>query len=301
MSEPNPAEFLPDIVESMESGVYVVDCARKVLYWNSAAEAISGYRRQEIVGRACANDMLAHCGSKDEAACCEQGCPFTESLRNGRPSVRELYLRHQAGYRIPVRLKVIPLRDAHGRVVALAQVFERREAERDRCTMPALPGARDPITGLPSHEFTEAFLHIRLRALAESGEDFGVILARICELHHFQSRYGSEAAHSILRVVSQTLQNALHGGDLLGRWEEDSFLALVERHNPLSLRQLSERLQRLVELSAIPWWGLRTSVNIISREAQARAGDTVELLLARLQHEHAPDAALVEPAGKAAD
>ena len=55
----NPRVF-ETAVDSLDVGVYLVDCHRKIVYWNRGAERISGYLRQDVTGRFCRDDILVH-------------------------------------------------------------------------------------------------------------------------------------------------------------------------------------------------------------------------------------------------
>jgi len=39
------------VLESLPNGVYVVDTERRILFWNDGAEQITGYLRQDVIGR----------------------------------------------------------------------------------------------------------------------------------------------------------------------------------------------------------------------------------------------------------
>lgn len=41
------------LLDQMEEGIYIVDCDRRILYWNGGAERITGYYAHDIVGRLC--------------------------------------------------------------------------------------------------------------------------------------------------------------------------------------------------------------------------------------------------------
>ena len=118
----NPA-ILRGFADKFPFGFYVVDPERTILYWNEAAERITGYHAQEVVGRCCADDLLVHCGPQGGALCATDGCPFTFTLRDGKPAEEHLYLRHKEGQRIPVRILALPMLDAHGAIVAIAELF----------------------------------------------------------------------------------------------------------------------------------------------------------------------------------
>jgi PAS domain S-box-containing protein len=48
------------IVEIINEGLYIVNKDRVITYWNNAAERISGFAADEVVGRSCADDILKH-------------------------------------------------------------------------------------------------------------------------------------------------------------------------------------------------------------------------------------------------
>jgi PAS domain S-box-containing protein len=51
------------IFESLNDGLYFVDRDRVITYWNKAAEKISGFTAEEVVGRPCSDNILNHVDS----------------------------------------------------------------------------------------------------------------------------------------------------------------------------------------------------------------------------------------------
>jgi len=52
------AEIFRAALESLQTGVCVVDHDRKISYWNDGAEKITGYLRQDVLGRFCGDILL---------------------------------------------------------------------------------------------------------------------------------------------------------------------------------------------------------------------------------------------------
>lgn len=46
-------ELLQKIVDEAPQGIYVLDAERKIVFWSAGAERITGYSREEMVGRHC--------------------------------------------------------------------------------------------------------------------------------------------------------------------------------------------------------------------------------------------------------
>ena len=57
------------VIENLYEGVFFVDKTRKLTYWNSGSEKISGYTAREILGKQCMNNILSHIDYCDNKLC----------------------------------------------------------------------------------------------------------------------------------------------------------------------------------------------------------------------------------------
>ena len=95
---PEDSDFYKNIIDNLYDGVYFVDRERVITYWNKGAERITGYKAKEVMGRACAHNILIHVDgagqphrpSRDERAVRRQatGAACGHSVRDGRDSPR---------------------------------------------------------------------------------------------------------------------------------------------------------------------------------------------------------------------
>ena len=46
------------VLDGLETGVYIVDRSRRIRFWNEGAEQITGYLRQDVVGRLLRDHLL---------------------------------------------------------------------------------------------------------------------------------------------------------------------------------------------------------------------------------------------------
>ena len=46
------------IIDCLNDGVYVCDRDRRIVFWSKAAERITGWRSEDVLGRACLEDIL---------------------------------------------------------------------------------------------------------------------------------------------------------------------------------------------------------------------------------------------------
>jgi len=110
-------------LDSLQTGVYLVGCSGKILFWNDGAERITGFRRHEVIGRSCRENILAHCNEK-HCVLCGIACPLTGTMHEGKASDARVFFRHKAGHRVPVHVRAVPVRDQKGSIVGMAESFD---------------------------------------------------------------------------------------------------------------------------------------------------------------------------------
>jgi len=283
-----PLELNPDIfravLESLPIGVYLTDLKRQIAFWNTSAEKITGYLGQEVIGRSCHDNLLMHC-DENQVALCGDACPLSQTMQDGRPREASIFLRHKEGQRIPVRVHSVPVRDEFGAIIGAAEFFEERSL-RDynaRCTHVRTDVSLDDVTEIPDRRAIEAQLIAALEGLASSEASFGVLSIAIDNLDHLRHIDGRQAVNAVFYAVAQTLQAGTRPEDLVGRWSEERFAALVVCPDADGLRSCAERLKRLVALAAVPWWGDRLSVTVSMAGTMARLDDTAVSLFERAE------------------
>ena len=126
--------------------------------------------------------------------------------------------------------------------------------------------------------------HLRetLGTFAEIQVPFGVVCLEPHELNQFRARYGQEAATSMLLVLARTLRNAVWPTDFVGRWSAGRFLVILVGCGEAAMQTISDRMLMLMASVTIEWWGEELSVAVSMGRTVARAGDTIESLVARV-------------------
>ncbi len=199
---------------------YLVDPARRIVFWNRAAEQFTGFLRQQILGRFCADgDLLVHCDDAG-ANLCHAGCPLAGTLADGRRRAQRVYLRHAEGYRLPVLVRAAPLLNPDGSIAGAIEVFHAAPAEP-----PPPPNA------------------------------YGVIWFEIDAWERVLHTYGHDGARLLVRAVAKTLLHCVGRAGTVARWGNHAFVTVVAGVPGFPLEAEVSRLLRLLEQTRIPWWG----------------------------------------------
>jgi GGDEF domain-containing protein len=98
----------------------------------------------------------------------------------------------------------------------------------------------DPVTGLPPHADAEA----AIAAACEGGSKVYAALFVVERIQPINSRFGRSVGDQVLVMFLQHLSQALTPADRLYRWNEASFLGLLERHG--SADQVRKELGKIL-------------------------------------------------------
>jgi PAS domain S-box/diguanylate cyclase (GGDEF) domain len=281
------ADNVLDIVlESIAEGVYMVDRDRRITYWNSGAERITGYPKEKVIGSKCSDNLLRHVTADGQELCAE-GCPLAACMCDGVNREAEVFLHHRDGHRVPVIVKAIPVTDEEGKPNGSIEVFaDRSERSQLLSDLEALrkETLSDPLTGLGNRRFADLSLDKAI-ASADERENRGSLGLLMLDIDHFKNvndTYGHQTGDRILRMVGWTLANAVRRMDAAARWGGEEFLVIAPGVDGKSLLEIAERARVLVGRS---WLKLEdgrvATVTVSIGGALRRPRESAESLVAR--------------------
>lgn len=278
--------FFPRLLDSLYEGVYFVDTHRRILYWNTACERITGYTAAEVVGHYCQDNILNHVDELGTQLCYGK-CPLLSTIEHGIPHECEIYLHHKYGHRVPVRVSVTPIRDTNRTIIGAVEMFLETSSQkaRDQRSQHLLErGFLDPLTETGNRRFLEIELFRALQEFRQHGLPFGAILADIDHLKIVNEHYGHTVGDQVLRAIGKTLVNAIGDSDIIGRWSVDEFLILVPSSSVDHLTDIAERCRVLVERASIALGSEQLVATISAGASAVDALDTMELFMRRLEN-----------------
>ncbi len=275
--------FYKDLLDALADGVYFVDLDRNVTFWNKAAERLTGFRAQEVVGKSCADEVLRHVDAHGTQLCLK-GCPLAKTLRDGEVREAEVFLHHKQGHRIPVRIRSSPMRDDDGTIIGAVEIFSDNTKQVDVLNeIEALRKEvlRDELTGIGNRRFAEMTLQRYDLTLKDCNGCFAVIFVDLDHFKQVNDSWGHEAGDKLLRMVARTLTNGLRALDVACRWGGEEFVILLPNVTRQAVVVLAERLRMLIENSWLDYKGEQLRVTASLGCAVAREGESTASVVSR--------------------
>lgn len=277
-----PEKLYLTIINNLKDGVYFVDTERRITFWNKAAEDITGYKKEDIIGKTCQSNLLNHIDRTGKPLCL-LGCPLYSTILDGQHRKDEVFLRHRDGYRIPIIVNIFPIKE-NGEIIGAVEVFTRNSPTvYDDNLIEKLSGLamNDQLTGLANRRKMESYLEYRLHELKAFNRKFCVIFLNIDDFSTFNNTYGHDAGDIILKNISKSISHNVRSTDLFSRWGGEEFLGAFEIKNDSEAAFLAEKLRVLVAGSEMRYKGHDLSVTASLGVAIADHDDTIDSIVDR--------------------
>lgn len=110
------AQVLQAILNSISEGVMAIDREWRIFSWNSAAERITGFHREEVLGKECSKIF--------RTPLCRENCPVDKALSCGHPRRDvEVMVRNKNNQLVRLLVNATPLYDANGIIIGGLETF----------------------------------------------------------------------------------------------------------------------------------------------------------------------------------
>jgi len=203
------SSFTCTVLESINEGLITIDLDKKINSFNRAAEAATGFRRQEAIGQFCFDVLRTSiCAEK----CLMEQCLADGAARHDIPA----FIITKAGDQIPVSMNTALLRDDEGKPEGAVEVFrdlteiDRLRRQLSRSFMPEdivgkHPRMREIFAFLP--DIAESESAVLIQGPTGSGKE---LFARA--IHHLSPRkHGPFIAINCGALPDTLLESELFG------------------------------------------------------------------------------------------
>jgi PAS domain S-box-containing protein/diguanylate cyclase (GGDEF)-like protein len=276
-------EIFRTVLDSLSMGVYLVDCDRKIVFWNRGAEKISGYLSQDLLGRVYRDKLLIQYDEEHEGKIA-QACQLTEALRDGEMKEADVFLLHKEGHRVPVRVCAVPLRDDKGKIVGAAESFEELRFPTIRGHRPvdaAIPFIMNSVTGLPDLSSTRVKINRAISELKEHQVPFCLLSVDVDGMDKLQAKSGKAPVECARKVMAHTVTAALRPDDFVGCDDSNRFIAILRYCEKQGINRVGDRIRTMAHCSEVDWWGDALELTVSIGGTVARCDDNADTLIER--------------------
>ncbi|MGC9224351.1 MAG: GGDEF domain-containing protein [Terracidiphilus sp.] len=265
-------ELLEAALDGLPEGMGIFDGEGMVMFWNQAAQGITGYTNFELLGHAIPEDLAPLLAARSAM---ERSQPLGVLEENHRSMTRA---RHKMGHMVSILARVQVLSNELGERLGTALLFHPLES------LDALPRSELGDAAFAEDLRTDLLeqLQIECDDFARGGAPIGILSVRVDQARELCKTHGAPACRAMLEKVYYALAHGLRPGEKIGYWANDGFLVIAHERSEEMLSAHAQRLVGLARTADFRWWGDRISLTASVGAAQA-ASDPVEPLVQLLR------------------
>lgn len=275
-------DLMKAILDQLQTGVYIVDRSRRILYWNGGAERITGYLSQQVNGQSCHGDLLMHCDSLGTNLC-GRNCTPLEVMGDGKRRECTVFLRHKLGHRLPVHVKSWPVLGPDGSIIGAVEFFEEvASTAHTKMAVLEAAGCLAPQMSAFNRKYGELKVAHALELMKAFAIPFGWVRVELDDVEGLERRFGQGIVDAAQKMIVRTVNSSLSPRDRLSVWGRAQFRIEVHSCWRQGLADLAESLAVLIRASNVEWWGDSRRVTVSVAGTMAEASDTLQSLEARV-------------------
>jgi diguanylate cyclase (GGDEF)-like protein/PAS domain S-box-containing protein len=228
------------VFEAASEGMVIMDANYRVLAVNDACCALSGYEREELLGRS-----IARIAGSPESQ--RQYAAMRDALERHGQWQGELIEMRKSGEIYPQWVQLREVRDAGNSVTHVVAFISDLSVRRKIEERLRYLTHYDDLTGLANRGLFKERLHEACQRVRRSGRNLAVLYIDLDRFKLLNESLGHEAADALLREVSRRLSMTLTEANTIARLSGDEFVVLLDAYGSLSsLAHLGSRvLQRI--------------------------------------------------------
>lgn len=203
-------------VEQTSDWVIITNRDGDIEYVNNAAEAITGYKKEELIGK----NPRVFKSEMHDAGFYKR---MWEALFSGNPFVDIFINRNKKGEVFYIHQTIRPLKDKNGNIthfVATGKDVTQLKAMEEKLNYLAY---NDIITGIPNRNFFVERLNREIARSEYRERLFAVAVINIDRFKYINDTFGPAFGDHILKIAAERISGALRKGDVVARFGSDEF------------------------------------------------------------------------------
>ena len=201
-------------------GILITDASGAILDVNDAFTRITGYTREEAVGR---SPRLLHSGRHSREFYSNL---WRDLLESGHWS-GEIWNRAKDGRIFAEMLTITAVRDKEGKPHQFVALFSDITTEKEQEQALRRVAHYDLLTGLPNRVLLSERLHHAMIQTVRRGGMLAVVCLDLDDFKTLNDHLGREAGDEVLTTIAHRMKSVLRNEDILARLGGDEFIAVL--------------------------------------------------------------------------
>ena len=238
-------------LQSIGDGVITTDANSIIDYINPVAEALTGWRLEDAMGRALDEVFRAF----HEETCEPLENPLAQAVRRVRPikSVRPVLLIRKDGNELYVESTAAPIRDGGGLIGGGVLVFHDVSESRELNRRLSYHASHDLLTGLVNRREFESRVERALKSAKAREASYALVYVDLDQFKIINDTCGHAAGDTLLGQVGALLKAKVRWRDTLSRLGGDEFGILLESCTLDDAMRTAEVLREAVRGFRFTW------------------------------------------------
>ncbi|MFO1321665.1 MAG: EAL domain-containing protein [Burkholderiales bacterium] len=238
-------KLLSAAIDCSDQVVVITNARQEIVYVNAAFSRMTGYSRDEALGR---NPRFLQ-GIETSV---EARATLREAIEAARQGHLEVINYRKNGTSYWVELSIVPVHDDRGVLthwIAIERDISDRKAQEKEIERLAM---EDHLTGLLNRRAAEARLAVEWSRARRDKNPFAVALVDADRFKLVNDQYGHHVGDQVLVHLARTLEGNLRGGDWIARWGGEEFLMCLHGLDARGAVQAGERARKHVKTHPVP-------------------------------------------------
>jgi diguanylate cyclase (GGDEF)-like protein/PAS domain S-box-containing protein len=231
------------VFESSQEAILITDANNKIIEVNPAFTLITGYSREEVLGR---NPKLLNSGRQDNDFYAAMWCSLTQK----KAWRGEIWNRRKTGEIYAELLSISVICDNEGRVRRHVAVFSDISYLKEHENELSRIANFDALTGVPNRRLLADRLRQAIARAQRSGRMLAVCYIDLDGFKQVNDLHGHGVGDQLLVNITSRLQEALRAGDTLARLGGDEFAVLF--NDLVREQECLQVLDRILDIIAKP-------------------------------------------------
>lgn len=239
--------------EQSPASIVITDVHGNIQYVNAKFEAISGYKREEVIGK---NPRILKSGYTSP----EEYKKLWQTITSGKEWRGEFHNKRKNGELYWERALISPIFNSAGVITNYVAIKEDITEQKKQEIILKYQAIYDNLTKIPNRNYALQKIGEILEEAREKKSSVGLLFIDLDHFKEVNDTFGHDYGDELLIQATERMKKALRSTDLIARMGGDEFFVAIPMvTNPLQLQIIAEKI---ISVLSEPFEILKKKVNI---------------------------------------